>query len=261
MRPNFQKNTLRTLLFRVLTLLFIVGLSACGGGDGTTNNGTTAPQTLTGSVVLMNPPDSTVIYASTLYVAGTSADLPGSRFLLRLADSEGASIAETTVTAGDDGAGASDGAWTVELVHGYTGDPTEATLLALPVPDAGTGESPAGQYAAVTLLLSGIEHRPEGMYLDILFPTEGAEAGGDFIQVDGRISGMGGALTVELVGSDGATLDTKTVEITNPYQVDDIPWSAELAPGEFVGSAVINVRLADSELSDAVPIILTSAAG
>lgn len=254
MRSNSQKNTLRNLLFRVLMLFLIVGLTACGG-DGTTNNGTAAPQTLTGTVALTNPPDSTVIYASTLYAAGTSSDLPGSRFLLRLTDNEGASIAETTVMAGDDGT------WTVELVHGYTGDPTEATLLALPVPDAATGEAPTGQYAAVTLLLSGIEHRPEGMYLDILFPTDGAEAGGDFIQVDGRISGMGGALTVELVGSDGATLDSKTIEITNPYQVDDIPWSAELAPGEFVGSAVINVRLADSELFDAVPIILTSAAG
>lgn len=254
MRPNPQINRLKNVLLRVVMILLVAGLSACGGGGATTTDDA-AQTTLSGAVTLNNPPDGTVIYASTLYAAGTSADLPGSRFLLRLEDAEGASIAETNVMTGDEGA------WSVELVHGYTGDPTEATLLALPVPDSATGEAPDGQYAAVTLLLSGIEHRPEGMYLDIAFPTDGAEAGGDLIQVEGRLSGMGGALTVELVGSDGAVLDSKTVDIANPYQVDDLPWSAELAPGEFTGSAVINVRLADSELADSVPIILSSAAG
>lgn len=252
MQPHCPKNSVINILFRALAvMLVLMSLSACGGGG---TDGTAEAQTLRGAVTLTNPPDSAVIYASTLYAAGTSVDLPDSRFLLRLEDAEGASIAETTVTA------AEDGAWTVELVHGYTGDPTEATLLALPIPNPSTGAAPKGQYAAATLLLSGIEHRPEGMFLDILFPTEGAEAGGDSIQVEGRISGMGGALTVELMSSDGVVLDSQTIEVANPYQVDDLPWSAELTPGEFVGSAVINVSLGDS-LSDSVPIILTSAAG
>lgn len=223
--------------FSIALITLVMLLTACGG----------SPQAAA-SVTLTSPADSAVIYSSALYAAGTAQGV--NEFLLRLTNPEGSTVAETLVKPGDEGI------WSVELVHGHTGDPSEITVSALAV-----GSAEAEPFASVRVLLAGIEHRPEGVFGDVLFPTEGAEVGGDFVRVEGRASGvLTGQFTVDLIDSFGAALASETVTISDPFAINDTPWSVELAPGEFTGSAVIQVTFADDFIVR-VPVVVSAAAG
>lgn len=203
------------------------------------------------SVSMTSPPDTAVIYASALYAAGTARNV--SAFTLRLTTAAGITLTETQVRP------AADGVWSVELVHGHTGDPVAATLAALPVSPAAEGE--AGPLARAEVLLAGVEHRPEGAYVDLMTPVDGAEVGGDSLIVEGRVSGwLGGSFTVALVSSFDETLDTRVVEIPDPHVINDLPWAVALSPGEYTGSAVIVVTFADGT-RESVAVVVSAAAG
>lgn len=221
--------------FLFLTLLLL--LTACGGN----------PDAISGSVTLSYPPDGTIVYASALHLKGMLADVPSQSLLIRLANTGGVTLSETILET-------EAGEWSLDLVHGYTGEPSEAIISILPA------EKPeAGVFASTTILLAALEHRPEGVYVDVRSPVDGAEAGGDSIEVTGRVSGAE-SVRLELVSSNGAVIDSKTIETGSVYLVDDVPFTTGLATTNYTGTALLNIYAGD-ELVESRTIIMTSAAG
>lgn len=224
---------------RIVTALIIaLLLAAC------------APQGKTGSVTLDSPPDGAIIYSSALTVAGTAQGVNSGGFVVTVTDAAGGVIARTE-------AADRDAAFHYELVHGYSGEPVPATLTvtAADAPD----DTP---YVTVGLTIASIEHRPEGVYVDVLVPQPGDEMGGDEIHVHGRAAGLSERMfMVELIGGDGAVIDSAEVNLPPSYVADDLPWSAALAPDEATGNALIRITGADGTQLGLVPVILSAAAG
>ena len=215
------------------------------------HNPTAIPGAFNASVSITHPPDGSILYAESLFVAGT-ASAPQT-FRVELVDFNGAVIADGIVeTAG--------GGWSLEVPHSYQGDPGEATVRAVPLDEG------SDQYDQSLVLLSPLDERPEGAFGTVTFPAVGAEVGGDVIPVEGRASGLpGNALTIELIGDDGAAIDSQLVILQNPYYVDDLPWSVTISPQDYVGSATIHVYFsppdAETPTVEVIPVVVGSAAG
>ena len=207
---------------------------------------TDTPAPLSAAVSITHPPDGAILYAEALFVQGI-AEAPQT-FRVEMVDIDGRVVVSGVVeTAG--------GAWSLEMPHDYDGDPGEATMRVLPL----TGD---GEYARRVVLLSPLSQRPEGTFGTVTFPTVGGQVGGDAIPVEGRASGVPqNALTVELIADDGRVLDTQTVTLLNPYYVDDIPWALTVAPGDYVGSATIEVTFSAQDDAEVIPVVVSSAAG
>jgi hypothetical protein len=209
-----------------------------------------APQGKTGTVTLDSPPDGAIIYSSALTVAGTAQGVNSGGFIVTVTDSAGRVIARKA-------AADRDSAFEYELVHGYSGEPIPVSVT---VTDADAPADPP--YATRSITLASIEHRPDGIYVDVLAPQLGDEIGGDEIQVHGRASGLAErTFTVELVGGDGAVITSAAVTLPPGYVADDLPWSAALQPGEATGSALVRVVAPDGAELSIVPVVLSQAAG
>lgn len=209
-----------------------------------------APQGKTGTITLDSPPDGAIIYSSALTVAGTAQGVNSGGFIVAVADASGAVIARHN-------APERDAAFSFEMIHGYNGEPAPVTLK---VTAADAPDDPA--YLTRAFTLAGMEHRPEGVFVDVLTPQMGDEIGGDEIDVRGRASGLEDrAFTVELVGGDGAVIDSAEVVLPPGYIADDLPWQAVLNPGETTGSAIVRVVDSDGTEYGLVPVVLSSAAG
>jgi len=116
--------------------------------------------------------------------------------------------------------------------------------------------------AKSVFILATAAERPDGVYVDVLAPQPGDEAGGDLIGVSGRASGVvGGALTVELSDSNAQIIDTRTITLQTTNLLDDVPWLANLKPRDAKGNAIIRIKGADGTLYQTIPVILSSAAG
>lgn len=231
----------------LISLVTLILAGACGPGTPAATLPPTPPE-ITGRVEITMPQPATVVYAEALYLSGTAENIPDNRFTLHLLDSDDQLLAQTAVTVQEDGR------WQVELVHGYSGDPDEASILALPsYPGAPAG----GTYAARSIMLAGSSARPEGAFGSITGPLEGDSIGGDFIQVSGTVSGVfENEFTLELVSADGRVIDQRPVLTANPYYVDEVPWSAELATNGYTGPAT--VRAYDLSAHDGSEIALAS---
>ncbi len=209
-----------------------------------------APQGKTGQITLVSPPDGAIIYSSALTISGTAQGINGGGFIITVSDATGGLLTQKTALERDS-------AFNYELLHGYSGEPTAVTVR-LTAADA-PNDPP---YATVYVTLASLEHRPEGVYVDISTPGLGDEIGGDVIAVQGRASGLQDpAFSVELVGSDGAVIDSVQITLPPSYIADDLPWSTALSPGATTGSAIIRVMAADGTQLAFVPVILSSAAG
>lgn len=225
---------------RLMLLIWPLVLTACAGP---------ASSPLDGRVTLTGPPDGAVIYASALRVSGTLADVDEKVLLVRLSDPDATVISEASVNA-------EAGDWAIELVHDYSGEPVEVLVEVLPAdaPDAGV-------MAAASILMAGLEHRPDGAFGDVIFPNQGTAVGGDQIVVTGRASGLPDqTFTVELVASDGTVLDSQTVTLAGPFALDDLPWQVDLSLTDYTGNAVVTVRFSD-ELTETIAVLVTDAAG
>lgn len=230
---------MRKTVFIVLLSLFAVLISACGASGGDSN-----------AVTLTSPVNTSVIYASSVYIAGTAngtGDL-----LVQLILPDETVLTETRINNPD-------GEFSTEVIHGYDGDPSEVLVRVLPA-DTDTTEEPT-LLAESSILLASIENRPEGAFADVLSPQPGDNVGGDRVEVFGRASGIENReFTVELMSSNGDVIDTQTVTLSSPYAIDDVPWRTELSLNEFTGSALIKVNFSD-ELQVDVPVDISSAAG
>ncbi len=238
---------------RPTLILFLLLLTACSPAVPST--ATPAPPTPNsgGSVEFITPQAGSIIYAEVLYLAGTAANIPGSSFRIEVVGADEQVIAQTTVPVTGTG-------WQVELMHGYSSEPVEAVILAVPV----TGE---GEYDRVTVALAGQQQRPEGSFGSITSPAEGDTVGGDLIEVRGRGSGLfENSLLISLIAEGGAVLDNRIITLNNPYFIDDVPWRVELGTKNHMGAAEIHIfyqsmSTIDEVILDSVPINLTTEAG
>lgn len=226
----------KTILAFLLLSMSLV-LTACGGGG-------------SNIVTLSSPANTSVIYASSVYVAGTTNS--NDALLIQLVLLDETILTETRLNNPQ-------GEFSTEIIHGYEGDPGEVLVRVLPADADPTAEQII--LAETSILLASIEHRPEGAFADVLTPQAGDNIGGDRIEVTGRASGIENReFTVELVSSNGDVIDTQTVMLSSPYAVDDVPWRAELSLNTFTGSALIKVNFSD-DLQVDVPVVISSAAG
>jgi hypothetical protein len=238
------------LIALLLTVIITLTLVACGDDN---PEGFQEPTTTTepgaSSVDILLPQTSTIVYAESIQISGRLADSP-QQFSIRLITPDGQTIAEAQVDA-------QPGNWQLEVVHGYSGDPSEIEIQAV----AANGEI----YDRESILLSSITHRPEGAFVSIIVPLDGDTVGGDLILVEGRASGIeSDSMTIELIDSNNSIVDSQVVTLNNPAVIDEVPWSAELNRGQTTGSALLRISgIQDGAITefDQIAVVLSEAAG
>lgn len=196
-------------------------------------------------VALTSPIEGAIIYSEALYITGTITHPAPLQVDLLVDDqpiASGLSRPSTEV-------------WALEIHHAYAGDPIEASLR---VSNPETNDI----YQEVMIVLSQLAERPDGAFGGVVSPSNGADIGGDFVVVQGRVSGVRDEIiTVKLIDDRQTILDQQTIAIHNPYLVDDLPFRAELAIHHFVGLAIIEVNFAQLGLEQTIAINLVGAAG
>jgi len=223
---------------------------------------TVAPQVtptpeITGSVDIVYPQDGSIIYAEQLFLSGTASDIPGDTFALQLIGPDGSVVGRYPVQT-------SAREWQVEIPHGYSDEPIEVNIFA--VPEAGNIPSDV-DYDVATIVLAGQTYRPEGVFGSIVSPSEGSAVGGDTFEVNGTVSGVfENTFTLALFDAEGNVIDSKSVTVFNPYFTDEVPWTDELATNSYVGAAAIRVLYVSpadgSEIAlDEVQVTLEEQAG
>jgi len=244
------------LRFAVISALLIVILAACGGGQDDPEGFARATATFepgASTVDILFPQNGSVIYAEAITISGRLVGQP-QQFTLQVLDLDETVLVESTLDE-------QPGDWSVEVIHGYTGDPTEIEIRAVP---AGAGTT---VFDRASVLISDVSNRPEGAFGAVVLPTDGDVLGGDLLLVEGRASGATeNMLTVELVREDGRMVAVQTITLTNPYVIDEVPWQVELERREANGPATLTVYTDDAggegriEL-DAIEVELAEAAG
>lgn len=229
----------------------ILLMSACGGAGPTPTPTQPAPR---GQVEIQSPAEGTVIYAESMVVSGTAADLPPDGFHLRVVTAAEETLAETTIVPVD-------GRWQVEFPHGYSGDPTEVIIYALPV-----DSTAAGDYEAISVMISSAEFRPEGTFGTLLLPADGSTIGGDTIEIIGTASGVFEGTVQLVLETDEAIISEITLTLNNPSIIDEVPFTAELSIGAYDGPARIRLYVISaqdgSEITlDSVDVLIGEAAG
>lgn len=240
----------------ILVILMLLVFVACTPSD-TENNATleATQATLQGTVDIMSPLSGAIIYAETIFLSGTATDVPDEGFQIQLIAPDDSVVAEATVQP-------TDGQWAVDIVHNYTGDPTEVNIVAKSVDSTNTLT-----YDIESIVLSTLENRPEGTFGEITSPTDGTSIGGDSLLVSGRGSGFfENNFVLILEAPDGEVIEEIPVTLNNPNFVDDMLWEAEIPRGDFVGNAVIRMVYQDMESGDmitidSVDVIVSTVAG
>jgi hypothetical protein len=209
--------------------LLIIGLtSACAPNTPAPTPTATTPA-LVGSVDIQYPQDGSTIYSELLVVSGTGEGLPGDQFRLVLAGADDSIIAQNTVVVD------SDSPWQIEIPHGYSGDPMEVSILALPL-----DENTAADYDAVQVVISAQANRPQGTFGSITSPAEGANISAGAIEVSGLASGVfENTFTLDLLDNSGTMLNRQIITLNNPYFIDEVPWAATVLTGEYRGAATL----------------------
>lgn len=230
---------------RRIILAFLLFASACSPAAPLPTATSTIPA-LEGNVDILYPQDGSVIYSVTLTISGTAT---ASDFALKLVGPDEKAIAQATIQAQAED-------WQVEIVHSYTGEPIEVNILAVPI-DSNSDLD----YDIATILIAPIDSRPEGAFGSITMPSEGDTVGGEVTQVGGMASGFPeNTLSIALIGADGTTINSNDVTLYNPYVIDDMPWTAEIATNGYIGAAEIRITSEDSTIA-AVNVTITAEAG
>jgi hypothetical protein len=227
---------------RALTLVILLTLilSAC---QSTAEPTTTPEPTLQGTVNITTPISGSVIYAESLWIEGNAENVPADGIKIRVVTAEDTLLAETTVQP-------EAGKWQVEVVHGYTGDPTEVSIYAMS-PD----EQVMQEYDIETVMIAPLNMRPDGVYGMILSPQDGDTPGGDEIPVIGSASGVfENQFTLALEQPDGTEISTVHVTMMNPYFIDEMLWEASLPTNEYTGPAIIRAYALSTEDGSEIPL-------
>jgi hypothetical protein len=229
-------------MMRSITLIAILTLilAAC---QSTAEPTATPEPTLQGTVNITTPISGSVIYAEALWIEGSAENVPADGIKIRVVTAEDTLLAETTVQP-------EAGKWQVEVVHGYTGDPTEVSIYAMSL-----DERVMQEYDIETVMIAPLALRPDGVYGMILSPQDGDTPGGDEILVLGSASGVfENQFTVTLEQSDGTEISTVHVTMMNPYFIDEMIWEASLPTNEYTGPAIIRAYALSAEDGSEIPL-------
>lgn len=240
----------------VIIVLSLFTLVACSPANTpqVTNQPTQDPS-LTGNVTISTPASSTIIYSETVHLAGQASGIPDNQFQIQLVGPDDDVYATASALIDPSGN------WRVEMPHGYSGEPVEITVNAVPV------GADTRLYAAHSLGLAGLSYRPEGTFGSITRPAEGDSVGGDLIEVTGRGSGIfENTLLVSLITEDGAIIDNHILTLDNPNIMDDVPWQVDLATNNYTGPAEIHIFYqsitpVDEVTLDTIKVTITNEAG
>jgi len=230
----------------------LIVLAACGVPNIPAETPIPTVPPLIGNVTIDQPASGAIIYAETIRLSGTATDIPAEGFVLRLSVNE-ETVVESTIQP-------EDGVWSVQWVHEYTGEPTEATLIAL-------SPNPLilPEYTTSLIVLSSLEYRPEGVFGRLLFPNAEEVLGGDQLQVRGTASGIPENTLRIVLENNAGIISEQTVMVENPFFVDEMIWSADLPVTGETGPATIRVFYTDETgedvLIDEVGIMLSIVAG
>ncbi len=234
---------------RLFVALFsILALAGCRSGS-IASPAPAAPQLL-GMVTINTPASGALIYAEVLQIAGTATGLPANQFLLTLVGPDEVELARSIISVNE-------GRWQVELPHTYQDVPIEVAITAKsPDPNIST------PYAVGLIALGGLDYRPEGTYGYITFPPAGSSVGGDSVQVEGLASGLpDNRLAVRLRDTDLQIINEQIVSIYNPYFVDEMPWTAEVATNNYTGPASLEILQDNDTILSSITLNLETAAG
>jgi hypothetical protein len=148
-----------------------------------------------------------------------------------------------------------EGYWQLDLLHGYSGVPSEVIIAAYPL-----GDSEAAPYDLRIVAMSSLEHRPEGSYAFLMLDS--TILGGDIMPVNGIASGLGDTpLTLRLLNTEGDLISETRITIDDPSGINEIPWTAELARNDFTGPATLALYPDSDEALDSQPVTVEAAAG
>lgn len=200
-------------------------------------------QPLTGSIEIITPFEGAVIYSELIALSGVAAGLPENAFALTLTGPDGEQITTATVRPTSE-------TWSVELAHTYAGEPIEVTISAHPlVPTA------ARNYTQRTVALAGLDYRPDGAFGSITRPMADSTVGGEFLLINGTASGVPTyALTIDLIADDGRVVSRTYAQTSNPYLIDDMPWTAELGINGHFGPAIIQLGAQNEAENTVMPL-------
>lgn len=219
---------------RLYIFLLIIILAACGAVPEETSNDPANP-VMEGDVRITFPQSGTVVYSEALYVEGTAADVPEDGFILRAVLPDDSVLTETTITPDSD-------EWSVDMLHNYTGDPTQIILEAIPANGAD------GYYSEQSLIISQLTYRPEGTFGTLLSPTPEMAVGGDLIEVVGTASGIpSNTVTISLTERDGTLISEIEYAIPSPYNIDEVLWITDLPTADYTGLATVTVTYVDAD--------------
>lgn len=240
---------------RLLLVFMLLFIAACTPTP--ENNVTVTPSSepLIGSVDITFPMSGAIIYSEVLYISGTASNVPSEGFQIELIAPDDSVIVETTIQP-------TDNAWVTEIVHEYTGDPTEMTVVAKSLND----NNPL-DYDIESIVLSTLEQRPDGQFGSILSPTEGTTVGGDSILISGRGSGLfENTFVLAIESADGERVVEMPFTLENPYFIDDVLWEAELPRNDYIGNASLIMFYQDAQdgnevILDSIDIVISSVAG
>ncbi len=235
----------------IILLLGIQLLIACSPSDPAQTPIPTVPP-LEGNVSIEMPLDGAVIYSEVFVLRGTAQGVD--TFQLLITDTADETIARAMVDV-------EDGQWAVNIPHTYNGEPTEAIISALP-----TNASVAGDYDLVSIILSSIDNRPDGVFGSIISPIDESVVGGDFIPISGNASGLFEGTFILALENEGEIISQLVMTHNNPNLIDDMPWSADLQTNDYTGEATIRMYYQDARdgtevTLDSVVITISQIAG
>lgn len=239
---------------KILSLLLLLLLaSACGTGESVSDSPPTPTEPpLIGGVDIMSPQLGSIIYAETLAANGSIEGVDAFRLTIETVDGE--LLFDGMI----DGINSS---WQREIVHGYQGEPIEAILTA-----RSTDRRVSLVYDELAILIASMTYREEGIFGQILLPSEDQQVGGDAIQISGTASGIPDNRLSIMLRHDEGLIDKQIIPVDNPYRVDERVWSADLLTNGYQGQATVEVTytnpITESEqILDTTSIIIGSSAG
>jgi hypothetical protein len=188
-----------------------------------------------------------VYYSDLLTFSGTASGVPGSRFLLVLADAQGQAASVVVPIA--------DGVWQA-FVPFAAAEPAVLTVEARAL-QRGL-HSP---YAAAPVAVSPLAQRPPGRY-GVIFSPVGEVVGGEMIPVLGSVSGVGErAVTLQMLAPDDTVLHTQEVTLAVEARIDEVPFAVDLPTLETTGPVRLRLLTTTGDMLDEVEIMLSVIAG
>jgi len=208
----------------------------------------TSPPTA-GEILVFAPHAGDTVYAELIYMTGEIQNAPQT-LIAQIYDVDNNLLATAPIPI-------QFGKWTIEMLRPiYIGEATIQIVSAV---------NSTAIHATIPIFLGDIKNRPSGTFGSLITPSDGDQAGGDTILVQGRASGVvDNKIQLVLENGDGVTILHEVI-ILNPYGVDDVLWQTDLPIAGVSGSATLTVYFTHPDVPDPilsrVTLVITQVAG